>query len=122
MDTYQAIFDATRSRIQDGNVGAAVESAVRFAFDGASYLWPHFQQEIYRVSGEMTRPSVLFRPEVSIDGNQYSVLYGSDPMAGCAGFGDTLAEAMADFDKNWHGQKFSGSGLTADDDQFGVGA
>jgi hypothetical protein len=46
-------------------------------------------------------PHVLLRPAISLDGNMYCVLYGEDLMSGCAGFGSTLAEAMADFDKNW---------------------
>ena len=100
-DSYQAIYDAVRSRIRNGDVGAVVAEATRYALEGFGYLVPHAQQEIYRVSAEMTRPSVLFRPDVTIDGNKYSVLYGSNIMEGCAGFGDTLGEAMSDFDKNW---------------------
>jgi hypothetical protein len=50
-------------------------------------------------------PSVLYKPVISLDGNQYCALYGDDLMAGCAGFGSTMAEAMADFDKNWANQK-----------------
>ena len=52
-----------------------------------------------------TAPSVLYRPTVSLDGNCYCVLYGEDLMSGCAGFGETMALAMADFDKNWTDQK-----------------
>ena len=47
------------------------------------------------------RPSVLHRPKLTIDGNRYFVLYGEDIRTGVAGFGDTVAEAMADFDKQW---------------------
>ena len=47
------------------------------------------------------RPSVLYRPDIGLDGNKYSVLYGRNLMEGCGGFGDTVAEAMADVDKNW---------------------
>lgn len=28
-DTYQAIYDATRSKINNGDIGSAVESAIR---------------------------------------------------------------------------------------------
>lgn len=51
------------------------------------------------------RPSVLWRPALSLDGNMYCALYGDDLMSGCAGFGSTAEEAMADFDKNWREQK-----------------
>jgi len=54
---------------------------------------------------EQTRPSVLYRPAISLDGNCYCALYGEDLMSGCAGFGETMAEAMADFDRNWSAQK-----------------
>ena len=50
---------------------------------------------------ERTRPSVLFRPALTIDGNMYCALYGADLMDGVAGFGDTADAAMRDFDKNW---------------------
>ena len=52
---------------------------------------------------EMRRPSVLFRPTLSLDGNQYCALYGDNLMEGCAGFGATAQESMADFDRNWKG-------------------
>lgn len=51
------------------------------------------------------RPSVMMRPSITIDGNQWCALYGADLQNGVAGFGDTVDEAMADFDKNWYGQK-----------------
>lgn len=51
------------------------------------------------------RPSVLFRPVLTLDGNAYCALYGESLMCGCAGFGETAELAMADFDKNWHEQK-----------------
>ncbi len=54
---------------------------------------------------EWCRPCVLFRPQLFLDGNKYCVLFGDDPMDGCAGFGDTPALAMLDFDRNWSGQR-----------------
>ena len=56
-------------------------------------------------AAEWARPSAVYRPTVSLDGNMYCALYGEDLMAGVAGFGDTMEAAMRDFDKNWHGQK-----------------
>lgn len=102
--TYDAVYAATRNAITNGNVGAAVERVARDALDMGN-LRQHALQEIYVVSEAMTRPSVLYRPTVGLDGNMYSVLYGEDLMNGCAGFGATMAEAMADFDKNWVSQK-----------------
>lgn len=50
---------------------------------------------------ERSRPSVLYRPSLSVDGDQYCALYGEDLAQGCAGFGETAESAMADFDRNW---------------------
>lgn len=51
------------------------------------------------------RPSVLYRPAISIDGNQWCALYGTNLQDGVAGFGDTPEAAMVDFDKNWREQR-----------------
>lgn len=85
----------------------AVYDAVNLNFSGASYLWQHAQQEIYCVSAEMQRPSVLFRPALSIDGTKWCALYGSNLQDGVVGFGDTPAAAMADFDKHWREQRIT---------------
>lgn len=62
-----------------------------------SYLRPY----VMEVFGEAQRPSVLFRPTIQPDGNQWCALYGKDLHDGVAGFGDTPEAAMRDFDKNW---------------------
>lgn len=46
-------------------------------------------------------PSAVYRPALSIDGNQWCALYGSNLQDGVAGFGDTPADAMREFDKAW---------------------
>lgn len=50
---------------------------------------------------EQMRPCVLFKPAISVDGNQWCALYGDNLQDGVAGFGDSPADAMADFDRNW---------------------
>jgi len=84
MSDYQAIYDA-----------------VNLNFSGASYLWQHAQQEIYAVSNELRRPSAVYRPTLSVDGNQWCALYGNDLQHGVAGFGDSPAKAMDAFDAAW---------------------
>lgn len=54
---------------------------------------------------DKTKPSVLFRPAVSIDGDQWCALYGENLQDGIAGFGDTVGDAMSDFDTNWWNHK-----------------
>jgi len=101
MDSYQAIYDAVRSRISGGNVSEAVAEAARNAFD-ISHMKVMLQQDFSIAAYEMQRPCVLFKPELGIDGNKWSALYGPDLMHGVCGFGDSPAEAMADFDKAWN--------------------
>lgn len=50
---------------------------------------------------EAERPCMLWRPALVIDGNKWCALYGDNPQDGVAGFGDTPATAMADFDRAW---------------------
>jgi hypothetical protein len=101
-DSYQAIYDAVRSRISGGNISDAVESACRSAFDSAGRLMSCVAQDFSFAAQEQQRPCVLFRPSISIDGNQYCALYGEDLQNGVAGFGDSPEKAMADFDKQWY--------------------
>ena len=57
---------------------------------------------------EQHRPSMLMKPKVFPDGNQYCALYGANLQEGVAGFGDTPAEAMKAFDLAWQkGEKNS---------------
>ena len=50
---------------------------------------------------EQSRPSVIFKPRLFIDGDQWCALFGADLQDGVAGFGDSPADAMWDFDKAW---------------------
>lgn len=96
-DSYQAIYNAARQQI--GHVDA--DRALREAFD-ISFQKEHLQQEIYAVSHEMQRPSVIYRPSIYIDGNQWCALYGENLQDGVAGFGDSPADAMYAFDQAWN--------------------
>ncbi len=49
-------------------------------------------------------PSVLYRPRLMADGTKWCALYGDNLQEGVAGFGDTPAEAMHEFDKAWASQ------------------
>lgn len=100
MDSYQAVYDATRSRINPCSTGDILERVAREAFD-ISWQKEHLQQEIYAVSNERRRPSAIFRPAISVDGNMWCALYGADLMNGVAGFGKSPALAMEAFDAAW---------------------
>ena len=62
----------------------------------------HAAQQAYQQVAEcLTDASVMYRPNLSIDGNKWCALYGDNLQDGVAGFGDSPAAAMQDFNKNW---------------------
>ncbi len=97
-DSYQAIYDAVRSRISNGDIGHAVREAATRAFD-ISLFMARLQEQMYATAEEMRRPSVLFRPALFIEGSQWCALLGADLATGVAGFGDTPDDAMTAFDQ-----------------------
>jgi hypothetical protein len=59
-------------------------------------------QETERMAiGERMRPATLYRPKLSIDGNQWCALYGENLQDGVAGFGNSPDGAMRAFDVAW---------------------
>jgi hypothetical protein len=64
-----------------------------------------WQMEIAKVEYwtaiEKQRPSTIYKPRLSVDGNQWCASYGDMP-DGVHGFGDSPVEAMLDFDKEWN--------------------
>ena len=99
-DSYQAIYDAVRSRISNGDIGAAIRDVARDSFDISHYTERLFQ-ELSMAAAELQRPAVIFRPAISLDGSAWCALYGANLQDGVAGFGNSPAEAMAEFDKAW---------------------
>lgn len=99
MDSYQAIYDAVRSRIGGFDGSTLVEGiCARFDFSHhAEILKDSFDSAAY----EMARPAVLYKPQLSIDGNQWCALYGEDLQSGVAGFGESPSQAMDNFDEEW---------------------
>lgn len=107
-DSYQAIYDAVRSRISGGNVGEAVADVARQSFDismTVAILGQEFGLAAERqrqAADEAMRPAAIFKPLVFIDGNKWCALYGVNLQDGVAGFGDSPAEATAAFDAEWN--------------------
>lgn len=100
MSYSQEIYDAVRSKISGGDIGQAVRDVALNAFD-ISHSVSMVRDQFMAVAWEHQRPSVLFRPELSQDGDSWMAIYGDLP-TGVVGCGETPAEAMADFDKAWH--------------------
>lgn len=104
VDTYQAVYDAVRSRFHGCDTSSIVERAAHEGFD-FGYAKQILQQEIVAVSHEMQRPSVVFRPRIFPDGDMWCVLLGENLQVGISGFGKTPAEATAAFDAAfWKGE------------------
>lgn len=103
-DSYQAIYDAVRSRISNGDVGAAIRD-VAFQQLDTSFLQGFAQEQIAIVGQEWSRPSVVYRPALSVDGDQWCALLGDNLQEGVAGFGDTPAAAMTAFDQAFWKQR-----------------
>jgi hypothetical protein len=102
VDSYQPIYDAVRSKISGGSISDAVESAIRDSGIGhEAMMCGHALREVISDYG---RPSAIYRPKVFMDGRAWCVLYGDNLQDGVAGFGDSPANAMWDFDKNWNAQ------------------
>lgn len=99
-DSYQAVYDAVRSRIAGCDLGLVVGDVARQCMD-MSYTIPGLIQDIAQQFAEHGRPSAVFRPSLRVDGNMWCALYGDNLQDGVAGFGETPARAMEDFDVQW---------------------
>ena len=60
------------------------------------------QEAWQQVAYEQMRPAVLFKPRLFPDGNQWCALLGESLQIGVCGFGDSPADAMWDFDRQWN--------------------
>lgn len=100
MSDYQAIYDAVRSKISGGDIGAVVADIARNAFD-ISWQIDAIKTEFLTAAHEMQRPSAIYKPSLTQDGNAWIAILGDLP-TGVVGCGDTPAEAMLNFDKAWH--------------------
>lgn len=58
-------------------------------------------ERVTALKEESLRPSTLYKPALSIDGDQWCALYGEDLQCGVAGFGDSPTDAYRDFDRAW---------------------
>ena len=59
-----------------------------------------------------TAPHVIYPTIVTLDGNEYCCLYGSNLQEGIAGFGKTPKEACQAFDNEWNGIKNTSTATT----------
>lgn len=106
-DSYQAVYDAVRSRITGANVGDVIADIARQSFDismSIAILTQEFSiaaERQIQAAEEAMRPSSVFRPKLFLDGDQWCALYGENIQEGVAGFGKSPNDAMLEFDRNW---------------------
>ena len=98
-ESYQAVYDAVRSRISNADIGGAVERAFRDA--NISHYFEMAMNQALETISDFDRPSVMFKPKLSKDGNMWCALYGENLTDGCAGFGESPSAAMWAFDTAW---------------------
>ena len=60
----------------------------------AGLAWQH-------AAADHSTPAAIWKPKLSIDGNQWCALYGEDLQSGVAGFGDSPELAMMAFNAAW---------------------
>lgn len=100
MDSYQAIYDAARSKIAGGCVDSAIRSAIsdlNLTHYVDLVMWAYKE-----AAAEQMRPCVLLRPALKIDGDKWCALYGENLQDGIVGFGNSPSDAMHDFDKSYY--------------------
>ncbi len=60
------------------------------------------QEAIDIARHEYTRPAVVWKPKVYLDGDMWCALYGDNLQDGVCAFGKSPDEATRNFDKAWH--------------------
>lgn len=83
------------SQVLDLELQHCIMNAITGAADRAA-------AEIREAASCYSLPSAIWRPSLSVDGNQWCALYGDNLQDGVVGFGDSPSAAMADFDRNWY--------------------
>ena len=76
--------------MNDEDSQSALSAISHHAAQCSQTIWDHAIQ-----------PSALYRPKLSIDGDQWCALYGEDLQCGIAGFGASPELAMLDFNKQF---------------------
>lgn len=72
-------------------------------------------EQICSVGEWWTRPSVLYRPRVFLNGKAWCCLYGENIQEGVVAFGDTPEEAVSNFDfYAWRGKPIPVQALQRD--------
>ena len=69
--------------------------------DDPTGMWAAAANMAYTVECDRGRPSMLLRPTLKQDGNQWHAHFGEPFPEGVSGFGDSPYLAFVDFDEQW---------------------
>lgn len=72
------------------------------AANAISYAASMVQTSLQESAYEYQRPSVVFKPRLSQDGNAWIAVFGDDMATGVVGIGESPDLAMRDFDRAWY--------------------
>ena len=93
MSTYQATYDAVRSRLGNCDIGSAVRDSIDQQFGNVG---SQLTDAIQAILVEHMRPSVLYRPSLMLILGQWVASFEE-----CEARGDSPDEAMRAFDREW---------------------
>jgi hypothetical protein len=79
----------------------AVDEIVQRVSSHAEFCFEMIRRRGEEAISEYDHPSVVFRPKLTIDGDQWCALYGDNLQDGVAGFGVSPREALWNFDSAW---------------------
>jgi len=69
--------------------------------DNLSWSFTRLDETLQGIISELGKPHRFLRPELFRDGNKWCALYGADLQAGIAGFGDSPADAIEAFNREY---------------------
>ena len=70
----------------------------------SSWTAQRMQEAISSIESAWVSPSVVYRPKIFRDGDQWCALLGDDMMGGVVAFGSSPSEAATRFDTEWFQQ------------------
>lgn len=79
----------------------AAEEISRRTIDNLAASFSGVSGAFESAASDMTKPHVLMRPQVFMDGNSWIALYGENIQEGVTGCGDSPYLACVDFDRHW---------------------
>jgi hypothetical protein len=77
------------------------EEHSQIASQAFCYAVDQIRNQVEILICKIDRPSVIYRPKLSLDGNYWIALYGDNIQEGVVGLGESPDEAMFHFDKEW---------------------